>query len=196
MPGPLAEGMQRRTVLGGLAGAATLAVGGWAARRGPTAGDSVGNAAGDEDGDGSGGVPAQIETIDAPGSEAGSLVLEEEYPLVVTFFATWCSSCSREMSDLTAAHAEVGDQVPFLSLTGEVVGRSVSRAEVADWWREHDGAWSLGLDPDSQVMNQFSVIGIPSVVLVDADGEVVWSDSGHVDTDALVAEAATVADNA
>jgi len=171
--------MERRTAIGVLAGALTLGVGGWALGTHPTGFDE------DEH--------VTVETLEAPGSTADTWELPSDRPLVLTFFATWCGSCSRQMGTLTDAERRVGDEVPFLSVTSELVGRSVSRDDVVEWWRDHDGAWTVGLDDGGELAERFDVAGLPTVAVVDEVGDVTWSTAGTLDADRIVDEARSVA---
>ena len=170
--------MERRTAIGVLAGALTLGVGGWAIGARPAGLD-------DEH--------VTVETLDAPGSTADTWELPADRPLVVTFFATWCGSCSRQMGTLADAERRIGDEVPFLSVTSELVGRAVSRADVIEWWRDHDGAWTVGLDDGGELAERFDVTGLPTVAVVDAGGDVAWSTAGTLDADRIVDEARSTA---
>ncbi|SEP72373.1 TlpA family protein disulfide reductase [Natrinema salaciae] len=131
--------------------------------------------------------PQMVETIDAPGSEAGEVrVPASDQPTFIDFFATWCPPCSEQMPALIEAHERVGDDVLFMSVTNENVGGSVTKEEVADWWADHDGNWTLGIDPIRDLSAQYSIGGLPYAVAIDVDGRVQWSDSGRKSADEFV----------
>lgn len=161
--------MERRTVIGAL-GTATVGGAGWLHRR-------RGGSRDDE--------RIRIETLDAPGSSAGEWTFPTTEPLVVTFFATWCQVCSRQMDSIGAAEAAVGADLPFLSVTSELVGRSVSREEVVEWWTDHDGDWAVGVDDAGALAERFGVTSIPKVVVLDESGTVSWSATGDIDSETL-----------
>ena len=82
------------------------------------------------------------------------------------------------MRSLRPVHDEFADDVAFVSVTNEQFGGGLTPADVVDWWREHDGAWTLGHDPASVVHQQVGSSGLPYLVLTDAQGQIVWSHSG------------------
>ncbi|SEV82243.1 TlpA family protein disulfide reductase [Natrinema salifodinae] len=192
--------MRRRDVLAGLGSAGVLAGAGAVAAFGIPSGNDTnpkeGEAANesDESDDGSGGLigrrhePYEIETVDAPGSEAGTIqVPPPNEPLFIDFFGTWCDPCIKQMDALGAAHERVGDQITFLSVTHERVGQSLTEDELVAWWDEHDGHWTLGLDPTVELGARYWGTSYPTAVAIDASGRVRWHETGPKTADELVA---------
>lgn len=121
--------------------------------------------------------PVRIETLDAPGSDAGHRRVPEPGEVtVLEFFATWCSTCATYMETLGAVHSAVDAE--FVSVTNEPVGVSVERSDVVDWWRDHDGAWPVGLDSELELTTTLDASSVPHTVVFDAANEVVYADSG------------------
>ncbi|WP_254767849.1 TlpA family protein disulfide reductase [Salinilacihabitans rarus] len=166
--------MRRREVV---AGAAALAVlGGGAAAVGEwdlLDGDAVVD-------------PVELETIDAPGSEAGTATVPERGRVTfVELFATWCSVCEAMMGPLSRVHADVGDDVQFVSVTNEPIGNTVTRADVADWWREHGGNWPVALDADLELSEALDASGVPYAFVLDESNAVTWSGRGEKSADEI-----------
>ncbi|WP_135825595.1 TlpA family protein disulfide reductase [Halorussus ruber] len=131
-------------------------------------------------------LPLTVETFDAPGSEAGEMRVPAEGTVtVVDLFATWCSPCKEQMDALGAVREEYGDEVAMISVTNERLGGGLSKGDIRDWWRENDGAWTLGHDPDSELMSALGAGGIPHVAVFDAEGEVAWAETGVTDAKTL-----------
>ena len=101
------------------------------------------------------------------GSE-GSLADFAGTPTVINFWASWCAPCVVEMPAFEAVHRELQPQVAFLGLNvGDEPG--AARALV-----ERTGVtYPLATDPDSGIFQAFGGIGMPTTVLVDADGIIV-----------------------
>jgi len=135
-----------------------------------------------------------VETLDAPGSETGTTsVPPAEGPLVLEFFATTCSVCADQMSAMATARARVDASVPFLSVTSEPVGLSVSRADVREWWRTHDGDWPVGLDDGTALAQRFDATSVPTTLVLEGD-RVAWRHTGRFDAADLVAGVRAVTD--
>ncbi|WP_255171628.1 TlpA family protein disulfide reductase [Natrononativus amylolyticus] len=171
--------MRRRELVAGVASLGVFGSGGYLAVRGVPA--DLLEADGTESGE-----PERmtVETIEATGSDAGELeVPVPDRPTFIDFFATWCQPCIQQMPALAAAHDRLGNEVRFLSVTNE----SIPDESIAEWWDEHDGNWTVGLDPALELAERYSFSGYPTAVAIDAGGEVQWSDSGVKTEDELVA---------
>ena len=89
-------------------------------------------------------------------------------PTVINFWASWCAPCVVEMPAFEAVHRELQPQVAFLGLN---VGDEPAAARALV---ERTGVtYPLATDPDSTIFQSFGGIGMPTTVLVDADGIIV-----------------------
>jgi thiol-disulfide isomerase/thioredoxin len=164
--------MNRRRFLTATAGAGVTAGAGWLALNGFSNGS---------------GLPVRVETIRARGSKAGHIQVPVSGAIsVIDLFATWCAPCAEQMETLAALHGTFGEEVRFVSVTNERLGGTFSRADLREWWREHDGAWTLGSDPESDLMAALGAGGLPYLAVAAADGTLVWRHSGLATQDALV----------
>lgn len=181
--------MRRRDVLAGAVSLGVVGSAGAVALRGaPSPGEGSTETTGDDESESPTVDPMTIETVEAPGSEAGEVrVPASDRATFIDFFGTWCPPCIKQMPELAEANDRVGDEVLFISITNEAVGRSVTEEELVDWWDEHDGNWSLGLDPTAELAARCRLDGYPFAVAIDAAGRIQWSDSGNKTADELVA---------
>jgi thiol-disulfide isomerase/thioredoxin len=165
--------MRRREVLAGLGSLA--AVGGGAA----IAFNSFDSA-------GAGVDPVELETLDAQGSQAGTVTVPERGRVTfVEVFATWCTVCESMMPRLAEVHDSVGDEVQFLSVTNEPLGNTVTRADVADWWTDHGGNWTVAADTDLELTKRLDASGVPYAFVFDERNTVVWEHRGRASVDTL-----------
>lgn len=136
---------------------------------------------------GSDGLSVRVETVDAAGSEAGqlSLPVPGQPVTVVDLFATWCAPCREQMEALGAVHREYGDRAAFVSVTNERIGGTLTTADIREWWRRHDGDWTVGLDPESDLMAALGADGLPYLAVVDQSGTVHWEHAGLVEATTL-----------
>lgn len=123
--------------------------------------------------------PVVLETIDAPGSDAGEVTIPGDRPMLVEFFTTTCDVCASYMPELAAAHERLAPGVAFVSVTNQAIGMAVEIEDVRSWWTDHDGAWTVALDPDLSLTDELDVSVVPTTVLFDADGVVRWRHRGE-----------------
>lgn len=132
--------------------------------------------------------PVEVEVVDLPWSDGGSLTVPIDGSVtVLEFWATWCPICADNLPAVTAAHERVGDDVRFVSITSERVGRQTSADRIEDWWRENGGGeWTIGSDPTMQLPIRLSIPGTPSTAIADAEGTIRWTHQGAVSTETLL----------
>lgn len=165
--------MNRRRVLATLAGLGLTGGSLWAVQRGLPSSTVTG-------------LPVRVETIDASGSDAGhTRVPVPDTPAVIDLFATWCAPCKEQMESLSAIHPDYEDRVAFVSVTNERVGGTLSRADIRSWWKSHDGDWTVGLDPQSDLMSALGAGGLPYLAIADTSGSIRWEHGGVADAETL-----------
>ncbi|WP_254767911.1 TlpA family protein disulfide reductase [Salinilacihabitans rarus] len=184
--------MRRRDLLVGVGGlTAVVGVAALATRGPPGAGDG---ADADEDGENEDdrrtGPPFEVRTIDAPGSESGTVSLPEPGRFrLVNFARTRCPTSRATLSALAGARAAVDDaDAAFLTITDPTRDPADSDERFAEWWTETDGGWPLGVDDGGVVNDHYGVGGFPTTMLLDGEGTIRWRRSGRL-ADHVVVEA-------
>ncbi|EMA39662.1 TlpA family protein disulfide reductase [Halobiforma nitratireducens] len=131
--------------------------------------------------------PFEITTVDAPGSDAGTVTVPQERRVtLVNFTRTECPTSERLLETIGDARNRLEDDhevgpngtVAFLSVTDDTRGLSPSATELADWWEEHDGDWSVGIDEGGHLNDHYDVPGFPMLVVLDGEGDVRWRHRG------------------
>jgi thiol-disulfide isomerase/thioredoxin len=101
-------------------------------------------------------------------------------PIVVNFFASWCTPCLAELPGFERVHHEVGEAVRFVGLNladDPAAGRAiVEQAGIT---------YDVARDPDGDVFAALGAIAMPATVFVDADGRVLEVHGGELSAGAL-----------
>ena len=170
--------MRRRQLLAALGGAALTGGAGYIAFNGV----------------GGSGTSVTVDTIDAQGSDAGRQQLPVPgRPTLIDLFATWCVPCVAQMRSLVPVYETYGDDVAFVSVTNERIGGGLTMDDIRQWWVDHDGHWTVGHDPESQLMSELGAGGLPFLALADGSGEFVWTHRGVASESRLREELEAVA---
>jgi thiol-disulfide isomerase/thioredoxin len=94
-------------------------------------------------------------------------------PVVVNFFSSTCIPCQTEMPALEQIHRAAGDKIVFLGLDVQDTAAS-GRAFV----QSVGVTWQMGRDPDASILQSLGGIGLPTTVLLDANGHIVYKHLG------------------
>ncbi|HEX6358403.1 TlpA disulfide reductase family protein [Actinophytocola sp.] len=103
--------------------------------------------------------------------DGSTLDLAEQWktrPVVLVFFESWCELCARQQDDITALSEEYRDTVLFVG-----VGQESGSADAAEYGREHDIDYPVGLDPTGEVWRRYRVDEPPLVALISKGGRLV-----------------------
>ena len=121
----------------------------------------------------------ELSRIDAPGSPPGTETVPEKGRVTfISLFATWDGISQDKMDQLGEAAATVDDDVQFVSVTDELIGETVDREDVVEWWADHDGAWPVVHDAGHELTQAIGEPRVPYSVVFDADNRVTWSEGG------------------
>lgn len=122
----------------------------------------------------------ELRTLDVAGSPGGIRpVVPDGEPALLDFWATWCAPCEPQMDELRAVR-ESFPALHLLSITNEE-----DTAAIRSFWQEHDGTWPVAVDTELRTNQRFDVTRIPTLLVLDADGTVVWDHVGLAAADTI-----------
>jgi len=102
-----------------------------------------------------------------PPDYAGDVVL-------VDFWATWCVPCHAQAEVLKQLYADVGDEgVHFLAVD---VGET--ETQVRGFVEQRPFPYPVLLDEQSELADSLGVTGLPTLMIIDRQGEVTYFDAG------------------
>jgi thiol-disulfide isomerase/thioredoxin len=98
-------------------------------------------------------------------------------PTVITFWATWCKPCRRELPELQKlldTYGERGFQVVAVNGDGPV-----DQAKIRPYVKAHGFTFSVLPDPDGEIRRRFQVEVFPTTLLVDTEGRILHRQVGY-----------------
>jgi peroxiredoxin len=98
--------------------------------------------------------------------------------VLLTFWATWCGVCRRELPDLENLYQNLKGHDDFAVVTINLDQQSES---VPPFVRKNDYQFPVLLDADNRVSTAYDVSGIPANFIIDRAGKIIWSCAGGID---------------
>lgn len=109
-------------------------------------------------------------------------------PLLIDLWATWCAPCLAGLPSLNHIYEEFRNKgLQFISFDQEAEGGNNRDAKAATkYLAQHHYAWKNFHDADRNVATALQCDGLPLVLLIDANGRIVYYDfGGHAEEGAL-----------
>lgn len=101
-------------------------------------------------------------------------------PFVISFFATWCKPCTRELKAINEVYPDWQDETGV-----RVIAVSIDEAQneqkVKPFVESKGWEYQVLLDPNGEFKRQLGVNDIPHVFVVNSAGDIVWNHQGYVD---------------
>lgn len=122
-------------------------------------------------------VDAPLFTLDSEPADLADFV---GTPLVVNFFAESCPPCVAEMPAFQSVSTEVAGEITFVGVSADAT-HAAARRIVEQTGITYPVVW----DRDGTAVTNFQALGLPTTLLVDAEGFVVDIHTGELSADGL-----------
>jgi thiol-disulfide isomerase/thioredoxin len=101
-------------------------------------------------------------------------------PVVVNFWATWCQPCLKEMPSLDRLQADLDGRLVVAAVSEDRMGAQRVIPFVAEMGLDK---LKIYLDPRAELGRAFNVRGLPTSIVIDAEGKVVGRVEGAAEWD-------------
>ncbi len=101
-------------------------------------------------------------------------------PMVISFWATWCKPCKRELKAISEVYPDWQDETG-VKLVAVSIDEAQNAAKVKPLVDGMNWEYEVLLDPNGEFKRQMGVSDVPHAFIVDGKGNVVWSHKGYVD---------------
>ena len=98
----------------------------------------------------------------------------------LTFFATWCPPCRKELPHLDKLYKELGENESFELF---VIGREHDAAELGKFKKEQNFSFPLVPDPERVIFSKYAEQNIPRNFIINKEGRIVEASVGFNEDD-------------
>lgn len=105
-------------------------------------------------------------------SAGGSISLGRfrgETPVLLVFWATWCPTCNADVPAIKDFHSRTSGKIQVFA-----IDFMESRDKLKAFIKTKNISYPVLLDADGKVTRKFRVVGIPTYVLLDKGGKIVY----------------------
>lgn len=123
-----------------------------------------------------------VKLVDVTGKSVNTSELGFKGPVVISFWATWCAPCKRELNTIYDLYedwqAETGVQLVAVSIDDEKTKASVAPYVDSKGWE-----YLVLLDPNGDFKRAMGVNNVPHTFLIDGTGKIVYSHNSYAPGD-------------
>ncbi|WP_053226546.1 TlpA family protein disulfide reductase [Solirubrobacter soli] len=127
--------------------------------------------------------PFSLSLLD--GTRVDAAALWKQRPVVVFFFASWCSRCATQQKALAPLASKYRDVVTFVGVGGQDKAPAVK-----SWLDAHDVTYPVGIDGGMDTWRRYAIRTPPAVILIAPGGKLERGWPGGVTEDVLGGELA------
>jgi len=103
-------------------------------------------------------------------------------PIVISFWATWCKPCKKELNTIAEVYEEWQDDTG-VKLIAISIDDSRSSSKVKPYVNSSGWEYEVYLDPNRDLARSLGVSTVPHTFLLDGDGNIVWEHRGYIEGD-------------
>ena len=103
--------------------------------------------------------------------------------IYLTFFATWCPNCGRELPSLDSLYKEYGENqedVVILGVASPNIGREGDETYIKTYLEERGYTFPVAMDHEGNIAYQYSVRAVPTSYVIDREGNIKYYIPGAI----------------
>lgn len=103
-------------------------------------------------------------------------------PIVISFWATWCKPCTKELNNIAELYEDWQDETNVKLVAVSIDDRR-SQSKVAPYVNSSAWEYEIYIDPNSDLKRAMGVSTVPHTFLLDKNKQIIWQHRGYVEGD-------------
>lgn len=121
----------------------------------------------------------QVKTLSGKTVDTATLSNDGK-PFVISFFATWCKPCLRELKAIAEVYPDWQDETG-MKLIAVSIDEAQNTGKVKPLVDAESWEYEVLLDPNSDFRRAMGIQNIPHLLIIDGNGQIVESHSSYTD---------------
>jgi len=122
-----------------------------------------------------------VKTLDG-GSINITAIENNDKPIVISFWATWCKPCKKELNTIAEVYEDWQDETG-VKLVAISIDNARSMNKVAPYVNASDWEYEVYIDPNGDLKRAMGVSTVPHTFLLNSKKEIIWQHKSYVDGD-------------
>ena len=118
-----------------------------------------------------------LRTIDGQTVQS-SAIQNNGRPVIISFWATWCKPCNRELNNIKEVYEEWQEETG-VKIVAVSIDDARSAARVKPHAEGNDWPYEIYLDQNSDLKRAMGVVNVPHTFILNGEGEIVWQHTGY-----------------
>ena len=111
-----------------------------------------------------------------------SQISNDGKPIIISFWATWCSPCKRELDTIAEDFDDWVDETG-VKLVAISIDDARNQAKVKPYVDKQGWEYDVYIDPNGDFKRAMNVNNVPHTFLIDGEGNIVWQHNSYAPGD-------------